>query len=142
MIRLILRDNNIPGKPRFKVRLFNAGSAKGSTDLIQLPSGYPLLTILKTGDIVDPLAMIHHELGHTRFYRKHQAGKLVSIQDEREAVIQMENPVRMYNKNEPRYAYYNGDGSHPFTINIITGETKAGIWAFDKTDPRKMILAK
>ena len=59
-------------------------------------------------------------------------------------VINMENPARMYNKNEPRYAYFNDEEKpeNQYTINIITGEVKAGIWAFDETDPRILVKPK
>jgi hypothetical protein len=142
MIRNILQDHKIPGRVPFKVRLFDEREAAGLTDFIQFPSGFPLITVLKTGDKVDPLATIHHEFGHTRYYSGHKRGELVSLQDEREAVIRMENPARMFNKNEPRYAYYNNNDKAPMTINIITGEEKPGIWAFDKTDPSKLIVPK
>ncbi len=62
------------------------------------------------------------------------------MQDERLAVIHRENPARMYNKNEPRYAYYHPEKKT--TINIITGEEKGGIHTTDKADPRILIQVK
>ena len=93
---------------------------------------------------MDPLAIIHHEFGHTRYFRGHRPGSLGTPQDERMVVINMENPARMYNKNEPRYAYFNDEEKpeNQYTINIITGEVKAGIWAFDETDPRILVKPK
>jgi hypothetical protein len=46
----------------------------------------------------------------------------------------------MYNKNEPRYAYFSPLFNQ--TINIISGEVKAGIMATDKADPRKFVNPK
>ncbi len=140
MIGRILRDNftsSFIGTKRFQIQRYDDSRAKGDTDFIRLPSGFPLLKRLATGDEVDPSAMIHHEFGHTRFFKGHHSGKEVSIQDERIAVIRMENPARIYNKNEPRYAYYHPDLGA--TINIITGQVKQGIWATDKADPRIFI---
>ncbi len=146
IINHILQEHSMPGwerfKKRFKVRLFDGREAAGSTDLIMLPSGFPLKTVLDSGEIVDPWAIIHHEFGHTRYFTRHQPGKLVTLQDERDVVIHMENPARMFNKNEPRYAYYNNDEANPHTINIITGEEKGGIHTTDKADPRILIQAK
>ncbi len=146
MINKILQDHSMPGwerfKKRFRVKLFDGDRAHGDTDWISLPSGFPLLTELATGDKVDPLAIIHHEFGHTRYYPGHRPGKDVTLQDERDVVIHRENPARMYNKNEPRYAYYNDDGDNPMTVNIITGEEKSGIHATDKADPRKFVNPK
>ncbi len=148
MINHILRDHSMLGwerfRERFKVKLFDERRAGGSTNSIRLPSGFPLLTVLQTGDKVDPLAIIHHEFGHTRYYSGHRPGKDVTLQDERDIVIHRENPARMYNKNEPRYAYYNDndDESNQRTINIITGEEKGGIHTTDKADPRILIQVK
>ncbi len=89
---------------------------------------------------MDPLAIIHHEFGHTRYFSGHRPGRLVTLQDERIAVINMENPARMFNKNEPRYAYYHPETK--MTINIITGEEKGGLWVTDKADPRKWVEVK
>ncbi|MBI3560461.1 MAG: hypothetical protein HY080_01900 [Gammaproteobacteria bacterium] len=140
MMGRVLRDNftsSFIGIKRFKIVRDDYSSAKGDTNLIRLPAGFPLLKRLATGDEVDPSATIHHEFGHTRFFKGHHSRKEVSIQDERIAVIRMENPARMYNKNEPRYAYY--DKRFEATINIITGQVKHGIWATDKADPRIFI---
>ncbi|MBI3561440.1 MAG: hypothetical protein HY080_06950 [Gammaproteobacteria bacterium] len=140
MMGRILRDNftsSFIGVKRFKIIRDDNDSAKGGPDVIKLPTGFPLITVLNTGDKVDPSAIIHHEFGHTRFFKGHHSRKEVSIQDERIAVIRMENPARMYNKNEPRYAYYHPDLG--VTINIITGQVKHGIWATDKADPRIFI---
>ncbi len=104
------------------------------------PSDFPLITELKTGDVIDVMAIIHHETGHTRYNTGHAHDRAPTIYDERIAVIHKENPVRMYNKNEPRYAYFSPSLNQ--TINIITEEVVAGVWTFDKTDPRKLIKSK
>ena len=144
MIQKILFDHQIKGRVPFKVRRYNDRAAAGSTDYIQFPEGFSLKKKLDSGEIVDPLAIIHHEFGHTRYFSGHKRGVLVTPQDERLAVINMENPARMYNKNEPRYAYFNGVDKveEQYTINIITGVVKAGIWAVDETDPRILVKPK
>ncbi len=139
-INKILMEHRMPGRVLFQVRLDDNDGAKGSTNYITFPSRFPLISVLETGDTVDALAIIHHEMGHTRFFPGHKPGVAVSIQDERIAVIHRENPARMYNKNEPRYAYFSPLFNQ--TINIITGEVKAGIMATDKADPRKFVNPK
>ncbi|MBI3560463.1 MAG: hypothetical protein HY080_01910 [Gammaproteobacteria bacterium] len=142
MIGRILRDNfisDVNGIERFKIMRDDNDSARGGPNALKLPAGFPLLKRLVTGDEVDPSAVIQHEFGHTRFFTGYKGSAEITIQDERIAVIRMENPARMYNKNEPRYAYYNDNNDDPRTINIITGQVKNGIWATDKADPRIFI---
>lgn len=139
MVRRILADNSIPAKKRFMIKRFDNDSARGGSDYIRFPINFPRKEILLTGERVDTQAIIHHEFGHTRYFFKHKRGKEVTLPDERDAVIYMENPVRMYKNNEPRYSYYNDNDEDPKTINIITGDIKSGIWTTDKSDPRKMI---
>ena len=141
MIKKVMLDHRTPNKISFKVRQFNEREAAGATDFISFPEDFPKKTVLVTGDKVDPLAAIHHEFGHTRYSHEHNPGELFTAQDERIAVINWENPARMFNNNEPRYAYYNPakEDKDRFTINIITGEVKAGLWTFDKTDPRILV---
>ena len=141
MIKNILQDHKIPGRVPFRVRRYDGRVAAGSTDFIQFPSEFPRKTVLDTGEIVNPSAIIHHEFGHTRYAVNHKRG-LVTMQDERIAVINMENPARMFDKDEPCYTYFNDDENAPETINVITGEVQGGTWIFDKTDPRIMIKVK
>lgn len=138
MIQRILLDNKI-SRTRFVVKLDDNDSPHGTSDNIKFPSDFPRKQVLLTGESVIPTAIIHHEFGHTRFYAKHQRGKLITLQDEREVVINMENPIRLYLHEEPRYAYYNDIDEAPQTINIITGEVKPGLWKADPHDPRKLV---
>ncbi len=52
---------------------------------------------------VDPLAIISHELGHTRYGDSSTGGHLLG---ERQTVINFENPVRKLNGYAPRRGYY------------------------------------
>ena len=146
MIKNILLDHKkiIKGREPFKVKQFNEREAGGFTHFIRFPDGFPLKAELVTGDKVDPLAIIHHEFGHTRYFPGHKPNGIGTLEDERNVVIHMENPARLFNNNEPRYAYFNNEEKpkDQRTINIITGEIKAGIWAFDKADPRKLVKPK
>lgn len=58
-----------------------------------------------------------------------------TIEDERQAVINLENPVRMENGLEPRYTYYNGSR----TINIITGKDSPIEHTILESDPSKLV---
>lgn len=138
MIKRVLKDNEKLTVKRFSVRLDNNKTANANTYFISFPSNFPLKDYYPGSEKIDPLAVIHHEFGHTRFFTSQKVTAVVSIQDERKAVIYNSNPVRMLNKYEPRYTNYNGAE----TINIITGKTKPGIWSFDKTDPRILVSAR
>ena len=139
-IKKILLDNSKKGVPRFFIRRDDDDGASGSTTYLTFPLDFPLITKLQTGEVIDVMAIIHHETGHTRYSQGHAQDRAPTMQDERIAVIHKENPVRMYNKHEPRYAYFSPSLNQ--TINIITGEVASGVWMFDKTDPRKLIKAK
>lgn len=132
MIKRVLDDNNKPGVKRFIVRLDDNQTATAGTHFISFPSDFPTKNAFPDGAAIDPMAVIHHEFGHTRYFTNNNKPALVTIQDERHAVIHNSNPVRMLNKYEPRYTYYNGSE----TINIITGQKQGGRWSFDKSDPR------
>jgi hypothetical protein len=74
MINKILMEHHMPGRVLFQVRLDDDDGAKGSTNYITFPSGFPLIAALETRDTVDALATIHHEFGHTRFFPGHKQG--------------------------------------------------------------------
>lgn len=138
MIKRVLQDNKKVGMKRFSVRLDDNKTANANTHFISFPSDFPLKEYFPGGEKIDPLAVIHHEFGHTRFFTQHTHTALVSIHDERVVVINNSNPVRMLNKFEPRYTYYDGLE----TINIITGKKKPGRWSYDKADPRILVPAR
>ncbi len=50
--------------------------------------------------------------------------KNITLEDERQTVIHLENPIRLLRGMEPRYTYFKGkgEGRDKGTINIITGE--------------------
>lgn len=137
MVKRILLDNKKPqhGK-RFFIRLDSDSTAQAGTDWISLPADFPLKETFPGGEKIDPLAVIHHEFGHTKFYEKvnhKKAHAAVTICHERLVVINNSNPVRIFNGLEPRYTYFKRDANQ--TINIITGDIKPGIWLYNKEDP-------
>jgi len=58
-----------------------------------------------------------------------------SLEDERQAVINLENPIRIKKGLEPRYTYYNGSR----TINIITGKDSPVEHTILEDDPTKLV---
>lgn len=133
IVKRILEDNVRTGIKRFEIRLDDNSTARAGTHWISLPSNFPLKEYFPGGEKIDPLAVIHHEFAHTRFFTGNTKPAMVSIEDERIAVINNSNPARMFNKYEPRYTYFNGKE----TINIITGEKRSGRWSVNMQDPRK-----
>jgi len=83
------------------------------------------------------LAIIHHEFGHTRFFRKLNDMKIkdFKLKDERQAVINLENPIRLKKGMEPRYTYYNGKR----TINIISGIPSETDHTVMEDDPTRLV---
>jgi len=122
MIAAVLRDNKKPGN-NFEIAK-GGPQAAGNENIMFLPDDFGTTPtngtklrfgIENDGQPVDLLAIIHHEFHHTKFWRKsvHQSE---SIQKERLAVLENENPVRIINGFEPRYTYYYSDSKS--TINI------------------------
>jgi len=58
-----------------------------------------------------------------------------TLHHERQAVINLENPIRMNKGLEPRYTYYNGKK----TINIITAEPSSIEHTVSEDDPTKLV---
>ncbi|MDH5408247.1 MAG: hypothetical protein OEZ33_10070 [Gammaproteobacteria bacterium] len=140
LVQKILLDNKKPmrGK-RFFIGQDNNGSASGSMDRILFPKDFPSREKFFTRDVIYPMAIIHHEMGHTKFF-SHVNKKLKGEMDvchERLVVINNENPVKMFYGHEPRYTYYRPDSCK--TVNVITGESLPGLYTFDLKDPRKMV---
>lgn len=59
----------------------------------------------------------------------------ITIEDERQAVINFENQVRIENGLEPRYTYYNGSR----TINIIAGKDSPVEHTILDSDPATLV---
>ncbi len=143
MIYRILQDNK-KAKSRkekiFKIQYDDGESgqsARGGLNFIRLSKNFPNNNPYKGGDKKHDLAIIHHEFGHTRFFRKQNNLKIIeyTIEDERQAVMNLENPVRIENGLEPRYTYYNGSR----TINIITGMDSPVEHTILESDPAKLV---
>lgn len=138
MIARILEDNkkNNTSETRFYIGIQDNDQARAGQNFILLPSDFPRLsTFPGTTQLVDPLAVIHHEFGHTKFDTRNSKPHMVSLQHERDAVIFHENPVRAINGMEPRYTYFK-EGK---TINIISGEIKAGLFTFSPNNPSILV---
>jgi len=69
------------------------------------------------GQKVDPMAIIAHEFGHTRYADSQSGGTLPG---ERSTVVNYENPVRKVNGFEPRRTYFSSQEKSG--IDIETGE--------------------
>jgi hypothetical protein len=76
---------------------------------------------------VDPIAILAHEFGHTRFGLPSSGG---SLEGERAVVLKFENPVRVQDGFLPRETYY--DSGSDQTIFILSGEVRAGRWRVEK----------
>lgn len=120
--------------PTFKIRAMQ-GQAQANRLYISLPPQFPLRKTYPSGETIVPLAVIHHEFEHTVYGT--QSNPHGSIKDERVAVRDMENPVRVLHNEEPRYTYFQRHSNR--TVNIITGVVRTGQWRHDPSDPRKFI---
>jgi len=120
----------------FKLVIGDTGTAGGSPSFIIIPPEFPKMDYFPGGEEVDTLAVIHHEFGHTLA----SSGKMYSgsLIDERNLVVNIDNPARIINGKEPRYTYY--DSTTDQTINIIDSSvTGAGKMTFDPKDASKLI---
>lgn len=135
---MIDRINRYDGK--FTVYAITRGDKKfqamGATDHIRLPVDFPLLEKYPfTDQLIDPLAVIHHEFEHTRFgLWKYDVG---SLREEVAAVVHSENTVRILRDFEPRYVYYQRITDTTVSIFDYTN-TMSGGRTYDPLDPRKL----
>ena len=125
---------------KFKIKEAFGPGAVANYDTILLPKTFPTRKKFNGifGQDVYDLAIIYHEFSHTMVFRSTASKeKKIDIFDERLAVINFENPVRMLMGYEPRYTYtIRGQAQ---TINIITKITGDGILLVDKNDPTKLV---
>jgi len=145
----ILQDNKkaaLQKRKVFKVQYDDGVSGQtpqGAFNYIILPKNFPDNRPYSGGERKYDLAIIHHEFGHTRFFRKSNNMKKImfTLNDERRAVIYLENPIRMKKGMEPRYTYYRkrGENGEKGTINIITGDRLAGLYTILENDPTKLV---
>jgi len=123
---------------QFKVYLDKKSTSGGSPDHIMFPKVFPLLEFFPGGEKVDPIAVIHHELGHTMFYPKGSYNE--TLLGERKVVIELDNAARILNGNKPRYTYFDADETGGKTVNIINEkEIGDGKMTFDPKDASKLI---
>jgi len=141
----ILQDNkkaSLQKRKVFKVQYDDGVSGQapqGAFDYIILPKTFPNNRPYKGGERKYDLAIIHHEFGHTRFFRKPNNMQVISfrLKHERQAVINLENPIRMKKGLEPRYTYYSP--SEGRTINIITGDDSSTEHTVLEHNPAKLV---
>jgi len=140
MIYRVLADNKkrrMLNLPLFKV-MYDDGypdqGASAGLNSIKLAKDFPNSLPFPGGERKYYPAIIHHEMGHTRFFRKNTTDKtIMTLLDERQVVIHLENPIRMRKGFEPRYTYKRGAR----TINIITGDFHVtGFDTVSESDPR------
>ena len=130
--------NNFNKYKTFQVRSSNKPGAFANYKKIILPGVFPnkLKKFKVSGQNIFDLGIIYHEFAHTMVFRKASSqNKMITIQDERMAVMKFENPVRIKKGFEPRYTYTR-NGS---TINIITGKKKMGKWVVSKYNPSILV---
>ncbi len=145
----ILQDNKKASRQKrsvFKVEYDDGAygqEARGGFNFIRLTKNFPNNRPYPGGEKKYDLAIIHHEFGHTRFFRKPNKMKIIefSLRDERQAVIDLENPVRMNKGMEPRYTYYRNSvrKGEKGTVNIITGKRLMGVWTVLEDDPTQLV---
>jgi len=144
LINGILQNNKISERTKkiiFKVRynsITKAGQrAQGGFDWVDFSDDFlPKGQKFPGGELVDPISVIGHELGHTRFYNK-KPKVSVSIEYERANVIIIENPMRKKMGFDYRYTYYQRATNQ--TINIITNKIGKGKLTFLKTNPEILV---
>lgn len=109
-------DGHFAGYVPFRIR-GTPGAAAGGSAEIRLPFSFRE-TFRFGGQRVDPLAIVHHEFGHTRYglpagpedLRETPHGTRLSLEHEVRVVDRFENPVRLRNGFEPRFRYYDEEG--------------------------------
>ncbi len=128
----------ITNTEKFKGFLIAQGTkneARGGIGILTLPKNFPTKRNFPVGgQKIFDLAIIHHEMAHTQVYLTKTTGK-ATIEEERQAVIVAENPVRKIKGLEPRYTYFR-KGT---TINIITGIKKNKEMTISKYDPSILV---
>lgn len=110
-------DGHFAGYVPFRIR-GTPGAAAGGSAEIRLPFSFRD-TFRFGGQRVDPLAIVHHEFGHTRYglpagpedLRETVRGTRLSLEHEARVVDRFENPVRLRNGFEPRFRYYDEEGT-------------------------------
>lgn len=95
-------------------RISCSSTAEGGFSGIGLPSTFPK-TFRYSGEEIHPLAVVHHEMGHTKYGTPAQVSDIVTdehgsryhVQHELEIVKKYENPVRESHGYSPRTSYTN-----------------------------------
>jgi hypothetical protein len=90
-------------EPMFKIYAYAGKGAQAEPGLIGLGDGGFSSEFPASGQLVDPLAILSHEFGHTRYGDPNSAGSLLG---EAMTVEHYENPVRKLDGFEPRTVYY------------------------------------
>lgn len=105
-------DGEFEGYQAFRISCGEV--AQGGPNGIFLPASFPE-HFKYSGQEVHPLAIVHHEMGHTKYGTPAQASDIVtdehgsrySVEHELEIVRQFENPVRELHGYAPRTSYTN-----------------------------------
>lgn len=104
-------------------RISCGASAQGGPNGISLPASYPE-HFRVSGQKIHPLAIVHHEMGHTKYGTPAQPEDIVtdehgsrySVEHEFEIVKKYENPVREAYGYSPRTSYTNALGETAGTL--------------------------
>lgn len=90
-------------EPLFCIYAYAGEGAMAEPGLIGLGDAGFRCEFPASSELVDPLAILSHEFGHTRYGDPASAG---SLEGEARTVANYENPVRLRNGFEPRTVYY------------------------------------
>jgi len=138
MIYRVLQDNKkrkLMKKPLFAVEYDDGKAGQNASagfNYVRLSRDFPNSMPYTGGEKKYYPAIIHHEFGHTRFFNMTQNPNISRL-DERQAVIHLENPIRMKQGYEPRYTYKQSS-----TTIIITGnDHPKGFDTVNESDPSK-----
>ncbi|MCA9780333.1 MAG: hypothetical protein KC800_26590, partial [Candidatus Eremiobacteraeota bacterium] len=105
-------DGQFEGYQPFRISCGQSG--QGGPNGIVLPASYPEI-FRHSGQTIHPLAIIHHEMGHTRYglpagpadIVTDEHGSRYHVEHEMEIVRRFENPVREQYGYAPRTSYTN-----------------------------------
>lgn len=109
------------GPPLFEIQEHEGYGGFAQPGFVSLgAAGFPA-TFSGSGQRIDPLAIVAHELGHTRYGDRTSGG---TLEGERRTVAGFENPVRILDGFPPRRTYYSHELDR--TIDVETGVVSEG----------------
>jgi len=136
-----------PDYDSFLVGQGSTQETRAGDRVILIGAGFPFKSDKKrfetSRQLILPVAILYHELGHTRLFQEQSEGTH-DLPHEAAIVKILENPIRMAAGYEPRYTYTNrlqeGSDDKSFeTINVLSGKKLPGKRVIDKSEPAKLV---